>query len=228
MQRLGIFALLACCIFSFITCAGPTQLRNPTPGKSYKTVASWYGKPFHGRRTASGEVYNMYAMTAAHKHLPFGTRLHVTNQKNGRAVVVTVNDRGPFVRGRHLDLSYASAKKIGLLPEGVGWVKVKVIGTDNRYKKYLAKGVLPGNSSAKMKDPEKFTIQFGAFQNRKNALRLKKGLDFTARGAYIAETVVKGRRFYQVRLGSYSTKSAAQNRARSFAEEGYSVIIARR
>lgn len=88
-------------------------------------VASYYGKKFHGRKTASGEVYNQYAMTCAHKTLPFQTLLKVTNPKNGKNVIVRVTDRGPFIRGRDIDLSYGAAKEIGMLAAGVAKVQVE-------------------------------------------------------------------------------------------------------
>jgi peptidoglycan lytic transglycosylase len=87
--------------------------------------ASWYGKAFHGRRTANGERFNMNALTAAHRTLPLASYIRVTNQSNGKSVVVKVNDRGPFARGRVLDLSYAAAKLIGLVHSGTGRVKIQ-------------------------------------------------------------------------------------------------------
>jgi len=90
-------------------------------------TASYYGEDFHGKRTSSGEIFDMYGMTAAHKTLPLGTVLKVTYIPTGRSVVVKVNDRGPFVPGRDLDLSYGAALKIGLVRDGVGKVKVTVI-----------------------------------------------------------------------------------------------------
>lgn len=87
-------------------------------------IASWYGRKFHGRRTASGEVYNMYAMTAAHKTLPLPSYARVTNPANGRSIIVRINDRGPFVRGRIIDLSYTAALKLDLL-RGIGRVQVE-------------------------------------------------------------------------------------------------------
>ena len=87
-------------------------------------LASWYGHPYHGQRTASGEIYNMNAMTAAHPSLPFGTRLRVCSNRTKRCAVVRVNDRGPFVHGRSLDLSKAAAQSIGVYSEGVGEVKI--------------------------------------------------------------------------------------------------------
>ncbi|MDJ0633897.1 MAG: septal ring lytic transglycosylase RlpA family protein [Xenococcaceae cyanobacterium MO_188.B29] len=89
--------------------------------------ASWYGPGFHGRFTANGERYNQYALTAAHRSLPFGTRVRVTNMNNGRSVVVRINDRGPFIRGRVIDLSTAAASNIGMIHHGVVPVRVQVI-----------------------------------------------------------------------------------------------------
>lgn len=89
--------------------------------------ASWYGPGFHGRKTANGEKFNMGAMTAAHKSMPFGTKLRVTNKRNGKTVVVRINDRGPFTRGRMLDLSKAAASQIGMIKTGSGAVCVQKV-----------------------------------------------------------------------------------------------------
>jgi rare lipoprotein A (peptidoglycan hydrolase) len=91
------------------------------------SVASWYGPGFHGRRTANGEIFNQYAMTAAHKSLPFGTKVKVTNLNNGRSVVIRVNDSGPFVPGRVIDLSQGAAAKIGMISSGTAPVKLEVL-----------------------------------------------------------------------------------------------------
>lgn len=90
-------------------------------------IASWYGPGFHGKRTASGEIYDMYAMTAAHKTLPFGTIVKVVDLDTGRWVVVRINDRGPFVPGRIIDLSYAAAQKLGILEKGIARVGLKIL-----------------------------------------------------------------------------------------------------
>lgn len=90
-------------------------------------VASYYGKRFHGRRTANGERFNMHAMTAAHKTLPFGTKVRVTNRRNGESVVVRINDRGPFIRGRTIDLSRAAASEIGLIQTGHARVELDIV-----------------------------------------------------------------------------------------------------
>jgi rare lipoprotein A len=91
-------------------------------------TASWYGGKFHGRRTANGETYNQHALTAAHRYLPFGTEVVVTNQNNGRSVVVRINDRGPFSGGRIIDLSHQAANQIGMVNAGTARVTVEVIG----------------------------------------------------------------------------------------------------
>ncbi len=90
-------------------------------------VASWYGRKFHGRKTASGERYDMYGVSAAHKTLPFGTIVLVRNLNNGREVKVRINDRGPFVKGRIIDLSYGAAKKLGMIGDGIVPVKIRII-----------------------------------------------------------------------------------------------------
>lgn len=91
---------------------------------TFAALASWYGYPYHGRTTANGEVYNMNAMTAAHPSLPFGSKVKVCSKRTGRCAVVRINDRGPFVHGRSIDLSKAAAKKIGVYSEGVGEVSI--------------------------------------------------------------------------------------------------------
>ncbi len=90
-------------------------------------TASWYGKSYHGRTTASGEKYDMYAMTAAHKTLPFGTRVRVTNLGNGKSIVVKINDRGPFIRGRIIDLSRKAAERLGFRNAGLAEVKLEIL-----------------------------------------------------------------------------------------------------
>ena len=94
----------------------------------YSGQASWYGPGFDGRRTANGEVYNSNLLTAAHRSLPFGTKVRVTNMNNGRSVVVRINDRGPFSKGRIIDLSAGAARTINMIDSGVAPVKVEVLG----------------------------------------------------------------------------------------------------
>ena len=96
-------------------------------GDEFYFVCSYYGKKFHGRQTANGEIFDMNKLTCAHKTLPFNTKLEVTNENNGKSVIVRVNDRGPFVKGRDLDLSQAAAQEIGLIPYGFKKMKIRVL-----------------------------------------------------------------------------------------------------
>lgn len=105
----------------------PTEIKLGPVKVTLKGWASWYGPGFHGNRTAAGERYNQNAMTAAHKTLPFGTQVRVTNKRNGRSVVVRINDRGPFIRGRIIDLSAAAARMLGMMDSGVAPVQVEVL-----------------------------------------------------------------------------------------------------
>jgi rare lipoprotein A len=109
------------------SCSSPSANSSTVAWRNYeKGKASWYGGRWHGRATASGERFNQWAMTAAHKKLPFGTWVRVTNQSNGRMCIVRVNDRGPFVRGRVIDLSRAAAQQIGLTSSGIAPVRLEV------------------------------------------------------------------------------------------------------
>jgi len=101
--------------------------RIESKGKVVYMVTSYYGSEFHGRQTSNGEIFDMYKLTCAHKTLPFNTNLKVTNEANGKYVIVRVNDRGPFIYGRDLDLSYAAAQKIDLIAEGVKELKVEIL-----------------------------------------------------------------------------------------------------
>ena len=96
--------------------------------QTYYGKASWYGPKFHGRRTANGEIFNSYGLTAAHRSLPFGTKVRVTNLRNGRSVIVRINDRGPFIKGRVIDVSAGAAQKLNMVGSGVANVQIDVIG----------------------------------------------------------------------------------------------------
>ena len=119
MKKHKLFATAAglACAVLVAGCATPGY--KPVPGTERTGLASWYGAKFHGRKTASGEAYNMYHLTGAHKDLAFGTFVQVTNADNGKSVIIRINDRGPFIEGRVLDLSYAAAKKIEMIRKGV-------------------------------------------------------------------------------------------------------------
>jgi len=139
--------------------------------KGHITVgkASWYGKPFHGRLTASGERYNMYAMTAAHRTYAMGTRLKITNLKNNRSVIVKVNDRGPFYSSRAIDLSYGAAKSLNMVKSGVCPVKIEVISSTNkRYNKTRSKI----RTVSRKRQP--YQTQLASFSEEENAYNFTK------------------------------------------------------
>ncbi|MGB5261831.1 MAG: septal ring lytic transglycosylase RlpA family protein [Gammaproteobacteria bacterium] len=174
---------------------------NSSAGYRETGHASWYGTKFHGRRTSSGEPYDMYAMSAAHKTLPIPCYVEVTNLANGRTVIVRVNDRGPFHDGRIIDLSYAAASKLGMLGKGTARVAVRVI--------------TPG-APAVQPEPEPLQafippapagtaplfLQVGAFSNRDNAERLRRSLEGQGVGAVrIVEADTGNGMFFKVQVG---------------------------
>ena len=148
-------------------------------GFSESGMASWYGKKFHGRQTSSGEVYDMYAMTAAHKTLPLPSYVRVTNLDNQRQVVVRVNDRGPFLHKRIIDLSYSAAKKLGMLGSGTANVRVDIIDLEQAPAANVVAPRLESepNSNRQFNSTERLSkewLQVGAFSARQNAQRLQQ------------------------------------------------------
>jgi len=205
------------------SCGGPGIGTRGSKGKSLgnKTV-SWYGPGFNGKRTASGEVYDMNAMTCAHKEMPFGTRFRIVNPENGRSVVVTVNDRGPFVRGRDIDLSRAAALKLDIIEKGTARVKVYYLDRDMRYASYLKDGKVTGKAPTRKGPPASaYTIQVASFRERDNAEYLKKGLALMHDKVYLMEKWINGDKYYRVRVGKFRSESKAIKYARDLAYEGY-------
>ncbi len=167
--------------------------------------ASWYGRGFHGRTTASGEVYDMHKMTAAHRILPMNTYVRVTNLSNGREAVVRINDRGPFAKGRIIDLSYAAAKRLGMVGPGVARVRVEALGEGRAD----ASG-RPVFTFYPDFEHGRFFIQVGAFTNRNNAERLRRKLARRFGDVVIFRQVVRGRLFYRVQIFAAATYTAAK------------------
>ncbi len=141
-------------------------------GYKERGIASWYGKKFHGRRTSSGEPYDMYAMTAAHKTLPLPSYVRVQNLKNGRSVIVRVNDRGPFIDNRVIDLSFSAASKLGIVGVGTGMVEIVVVGAATRETPEPGVAI---NDAAYTATPQLY-LQLGAFTSRENAANLQSRL----------------------------------------------------
>lgn len=169
-------------------------------GYREKGVASWYGTKFHGRSTSSGEPYDMYAMTAAHKTLPLPTYVRVTNLANGRSVVVRVNDRGPFVGERIIDLSYAAAVRLGMHHDGTALVEVEALtpGAPPPPPVVTARSEAPSDQGPTV------WLQAGAFADPANAERLRASLAGQGIGNVTVQTGSKsGRTLYRVRVGPY-------------------------
>ncbi|HKK00021.1 MAG TPA: septal ring lytic transglycosylase RlpA family protein [Desulfotignum sp.] len=170
-------------------------------------LASWYGKKFHGRKTANGEIYDMYAMTAAHKTLPMNTWVEVHNIDTNQKIRVRINDRGPFVTGRVIDLSYTGAKRINMLGPGTARVRVTALGAATAYSRTTHAPV-----SFKQLDYWKgnFTVQVGAFQVKSNALRFKEKLSKSYLNAHIVVHKDYRGTFYRVRIGRFSNLKDAE------------------
>lgn len=178
-------------------------------------IASWYGTKFHGRRTSSGEPYDMYKMTAAHKSLPLPSYARVTNLRNGRSAVVKVNDRGPFHENRIIDLSYAAATKLGILSEGTGVVEVRVVDPGN--KQQIAEEQPPITPH-----PDLF-IQVGAFLNRPNADRLSRNLSHSLnRTVRVRQAGTAQQPVFRVQVGPLASVGQADALTPALTREGIS------
>ena len=158
-------------------------------------VASWYGPTFHGGNTSSGEPYDMYGMSAAHRTLPLPTYARVTNLRNGRSVVVRINDRGPFVANRLIDLSYTAAAKLDMIREGTTLVEVRA----------LTPGAPDELTRSAQSPPPSLYVQAGAFADAHNAQRLLERLHAAGLASAFILSPLEGRsRLYRVRLGPVS------------------------
>jgi rare lipoprotein A len=159
-------------------------------------VASWYGPGFHKVRTSMGEPYDMYGMTAAHKTLPLPAYVQVTNLQNGRSVVVRVNDRGPFVGNRIIDLSYTAAAKLDMLHNGTAMVEIRTIDP-------ATPPVLTASNAAEAAAPNPaLFVQAGAFSDPANAQRMAERLRGGSYGkVFVRDDQIAGRRMYRVRIG---------------------------
>ncbi|HEV2177299.1 MAG TPA: septal ring lytic transglycosylase RlpA family protein [Terriglobia bacterium] len=192
------------------TGGAPAPSIPPTPSRSVpgappapivqgeEGIASWYGHPYHGRPTASGEIYNMYGISAAHRTLPFGTEVRVHDLDNGRSVDVRINDRGPFVEGRIIDLSYGAAKAIAMLGPGIARVQLEILNPQV--------ASLPGI----------FAVQVGAFRDPSNAARMRDRITAAAFSQVMIQSFDRGDgMFHRVRVG----REATEDDARALAEQ---------
>ena len=194
-------------------CASTPKTKAVSPGYTERGIASWYGGKFHGRATASGEIYDMHLLTAAHKTLPLGSVVDVRNLDNGREVRVKVNDRGPFVRGRIIDLSFAAAKEIEMVGPGTAQVKMKVVSTPGSSVAAVASVPLDRNT--------RWTVQAGAFADREGARRVWRDLSYEFADVRIRE--VSGT--HRVEVGSWKKQKKAEKAAKKMRRLGYEPLV---
>ncbi len=211
-------------------------------GYDQRGVASWYGRDFHGKKTANGETYDMHAMSAAHKTLPLPTMVRVTNLDNGRAIVVRVNDRGPFVKSRIIDLSYAAARALGYDRRGTAHVRVQALDGSASASSppashavraaaeppratnvVTARPVAPSSSSTTLPADAVF-VQVGAFSAYANAQRMKarlSGFDLVR----IQHVQVVDRQIYRVRIGPLTRMPEVERTVLDLQQAGFGNAI---
>lgn len=220
---------LALATAAFSGCAAPRAREEPPNWREYG-LASWYGADFHGRRTANGERYNMYAMTAAHKTLPLGTPVTVTHRESGRRVRVRINDRGPFVAGRVIDLSYAAARALRTTEAGVAPVLLEAHLPDAAFASVRPLPSLQGvNQAAPPSESLRgtFSVQIGAFAVEGNARRLAARFDRPSTPARIVTFEDNRGIWWRVRIGGYADELEAEAAAEAFTELGFAGFVVR-
>lgn len=181
-------------------------------------IASWYGDPFHGKKTASGETYDMHARTAAHKTLPIGTFVLVRNLDNHKETTVRINDRGPFVQGRIIDLSYRAAKEIGMIAKGTARVEIVVLDPRDE-----TAGVTTGDPEFYTGD---FTVQAGAFSDRTRADAFGEELRKFDDHVTVIPFPSEGKTIYRVRIGRFPSLEKARSLESRLIESGYKQAFA--
>jgi len=202
MRRHAVTALLVTLLVGALAGCSLGGGKPGTRGWSERGIASWYGPGFNGRKTANGETYDMDAMTAAHKELPFGTVVRVKNLDNGREISVRINDRGPFVRGRIIDLSRAAARKIDMLGPGT------------------ARVALSADLARTAAGPAIYSVQAGAFRDRARAQELAAEL---RRNFDVA--VQRAGAWHRVRVGGRRSQDAARKLAAELRRRGYDAAV---
>ena len=209
------FLLFLITLFVFSACAHAPERIEVQPGRAYQAVASWYGPGFNGRRTASGEIFDQDRLTAAHRTYPFGTRLRLTNPKNGKSCEVVINDRGPFVSGVDIDISRGASRAISRLDTGP--VIIEELGRDTGYVKVVHVARTNGSGF--------YRVQVGAFPDPVVAEHLMQGLAIGYPDVRIAQKQVRGQTFSRVQVGKFKDKRSAYALAGKLADEGYETWI---
>ena len=230
--------LFMCCVMLVSACASkrPPVVKPPESGqKAYQRpytvlgkryeplqthrgfvqtgIASWYGDDFHGKKTSNGETYDMHAMTAAHKTLPLGVFVRVKNTANGNEAIVRVNDRGPFVKGRIIDLSYSAAEALGVAIAGTAPVRIEALG-------YRGSGT-DQYTAQENYDAGNYTVQVGAFTDPENAERLSGKMKKVYGFSEIRSAWVREEHFYRVYVGKHASLRSAETAEQNMEEHGY-------
>jgi rare lipoprotein A len=201
----GLGAALLLAILALSYCARTRII--PPAGASQSGIASWYGADFHGRRTSNSEVYNMYDLTAAHKTLPFGTKVLVTNLTNSQTVCVRINDRGPFIPGRVIDLSFAAARLIDMVGPGTAPVRLDILADQSEGLK-----------------PVRYAVQVGAYAYEDNARSLEAELRRRYASVQVKAVETGSRTYFRVRIPA-KDRPTSEALARRLSQDGYRVLI---
>jgi len=211
MKKTVIISLLFL-LAGLYSCRPSRPAVSPPPAGFVETgIASWYGPEFHGKPTSSREIFDQNDLTAAHQTLPFGTMVLVTNLDNGRQVTVRINDRGPFIKGRIIDLSYAAARMLGMVGPGTARVRLEVVGFE---------APRPAVQSGS------YVLQIGSFAMEENAVALLQKLQKEFPRVYLSVFQTGGRTFHRLRLKA-STEAEARNLAEKLSAAGYPVLLLR-
>ena len=196
---------------------------NSIQGYREQGVASWYGPDFHGKKTSSGETYDMFGPTAAHRILPLNTQVRVRNPANSKEITVRINDRGPFVKERIIDLSYDSAKALGLVGPGTALVELEAIGVLMEEEENGRKTTRLIHEIDYQKGP--FVVQVGAFKEIENANRLKDRLLADYQEVEVLEAFIRGERFYRVRINCREQLNEALRIQKELENKGFSQVL---
>jgi len=208
---LPILAIAALILSSCGTSGRVTVYSTSDSGSAIESgVASWYGPKFHGKRTANGEIYNMYSLTAAHRTLPFNSFVRVHNLDNGESIVVRINDRGPFAKNRIIDLSKKAAAEIGMLGPGTARVQL-----------YLVEGDRNSVADRNLKEPT-YTVQLGSFAEENRAIRRSSQIS----GSRVEKVYLNGgNAVYRVYYGTFTRQERAEEAKRDLEKQGFNGYV---
>ena len=199
ISRAFSFPILLAGLLTIQGCMGGYQRTDPVDfGDGLQGIASWYGPSFHGKPSASGEPYDMWAMTAAHRTLPFGTMVKVESMETGKAVTVRINDRGPFIRGRIIDLSYAAARELAMIGKGTEEVVLRILPPQS--SQLTGAGYLNN----------RFWVQAGSFQTLTEAVSFQEQLRPYYSRIRVQTVRLPSGEWHRVQIGSFSSAQKAQ------------------